>query len=150
MGKKRGKYNIKREFQSILSGKTKNRFWSKIKKTRTCWNWIAALRNKYGALLINKSFKYAHRLTYEAFISLIPKGLTIDHLCRNKLCVNPKHLEAVTLAVNKERGNSPAAINTRKTHCHNGHEFTRENTIVNKIGKRRCRTCHKVWRKLWD
>lgn len=85
-----------------------------------------------------------HRLAYELAKGPIPPGLTIDHLCRERLCCNPEHLEAVTAAVNALRGTGPAAINAQRTHCKRGHEFTPENTGVGPSGRRRCRTCRRL------
>jgi hypothetical protein len=86
----------------------------------------------------------AHRVAYSAFIGPIPDGLTIDHLCRNRACIEPTHLEAVSKRTNTLRGISPAAIHARKTACHNGHEFTEENTYI-EIGNsaRHCRQCRR-------
>ena len=82
----------------------------------------------------------AHRWSYEACIGEIPKDLVIDHMCRNKPCVNPKHLRAITAVMNTMIGNGPPAINARKTHCLNGHEFTKENSKKTVTGKN-CKTC---------
>jgi hypothetical protein len=71
----------------------------------------------------------------------IPVGTELDHLCRNRACVAPDHLEAVTHRENVLRGTSPSAICAAKTHCVNGHEFTAENTLRRPDGSRKCRTC---------
>lgn len=88
----------------------------------------------------------AHRVAYEATVGPIPKGLQVDHLCRNRLCVNPSHLEAVTPAENKRRGFSPPAINARKTHCIHGHELAGANVYYRKDrpGRRQCRECERI------
>lgn len=82
----------------------------------------------------------AHRIAYENAKGPIPEGLQIDHLCRNRACVNPDHLEAVTGRVNVLRGMNPPAQNARKTHCVRGHEFTPENTRMDR-GYRFCLKC---------
>jgi hypothetical protein len=83
----------------------------------------------------------AHRVAFEWLVGPVPKGLVLDHLCRNRGCVNPSHLEPVTQQVNTLRGAGPAARNANKAHCKWGHEFTPENTGVDKRGKRWCKTC---------
>lgn len=80
------------------------RFWAKVKKTKTCWLWTAASSRGYGQLGINKKLIYAHRFSYELHRGKIPQGLHIDHLCRVKKCVNPRHLEVVTQRQNTIRG----------------------------------------------
>lgn len=82
-----------------------------------------------------------HRAAYELANGPIPDGMQIDHLCRNRLCCNPDHLEAVTREENIARGNAPHMVNARKTHCKYGHEFSPENTLVTKRGSRSCRQC---------
>jgi hypothetical protein len=86
----------------------------------------------------------AHRAFYEHYVGPIPVGLTIDHLCRVRRCVNPDHLEPVTRGENVLRGDTITAANARKTHCPRGHEYDEANTYVCKRGMRHCRTCHQL------
>ena len=124
-----------------------SRFWNKVEKTPSCWNWIAGLRgNGYGRFTINGESITAHRFSYELIRGPIPIGLQLDHLCRNIRCVNPDHLEPVTCRENLLRGNTLAAIAVKKTHCPNGHELITENLIhftKRKYG-RACKICHKI------
>lgn len=107
-----------------------------------CWVWTASLRNKkgYGNYTQGGKSVSAHRAAYEMHVGEIPEGMVIDHLCRNRLCVNPAHLEAVTTRENILRGAGIAAKNAVKTHCLRGHEYTPENAIRNPGGKS-CRQC---------
>lgn len=109
-----------------------------------CWIWTAAEKSTgYGQFWLNGEYRGAHRVSYEFYKGKIPDGLQLDHLCRVSLCVNPDHLEAVTLRENVLRGIGPSAINARKTHCKRGHEFTPENTAIRgpKKTHRYCREC---------
>lgn len=81
----------------------------------------------------------AHRVAYELYICEIPAGLDIDHLCRNRWCVNPWHMEPVTRKVNLQRGNSRSAITVRENRCQRGHDMI--DAIVRPNGKRECRQC---------
>lgn len=104
-----------------------------------CWNWkLRVTDDGYGLIThkVNGKLRVvgAHRFSYEATLGPIPFGLTLDHLCRNRRCVNPSHLEPVTNYENWRRGNSPAAINARRTHCHRGHKLP-------PVGSARYRTC---------
>ena len=117
------------------------RFWARVKKTKNCWVWIGGTANNYGTLLVNGKHTQAHRFAYELLVGTIPKGLEIDHLCSNKLCVKPAHLEPVTHRINILRGAGWAASNARKTHCSKGHIYNLFNTHVNKNNERICRQC---------
>ena len=124
------------------------RFFAKVQKTETCWIWTSTKSHGYGALTIEKKPVYAHRFSYQHFKGPIPKGREIDHLCRNRLCVNPDHLEAVTKKENILRGIGLSAKNAIKTHCKRGHEFTPENTYINqKLGTRCCRHCQRDYQR---
>lgn len=83
----------------------------------------------------------AHRVAYECAKGPIPDGLVIDHLCRNKACCNPDHLEAVTQRENTLRGMGPSANAAKLTHCKRGHPFDSANTSINTRGHRVCRAC---------
>lgn len=103
-----------------------------------CWRWRNCVdKGGYGKV----ASKLAHRISYEAFIGPIPEGLTIDHLCRNRRCVNPAHMEPVTNKVNVLRGISPSAKHAAKTHCVYGHELLGDNIYVDPKGRRVCRKC---------
>ena len=111
-----------------------------------CWQWNGDVDSRgYGR--VRRRYKtpmpsiIAHRLSYILFVGPIPSGLTIDHLCRNRLCVNPAHLEPVTRGENVLRGVGLSAMNARKTTCHRGH------TLVRESGARRCRTCANAQRR---
>lgn len=110
-----------------------------------CWEWRGArTRAGYGETFRDGRVTYVHRWAYELFKGPLAPKQQIDHLCRNRACFNPDHLESVTCRENLLRGKTKVAENTAKTHCLNGHAFTPENTLVlnGKYGpKRWCRTC---------
>jgi len=121
------------------------RFWEKVDKgvADGCWNWTGALTSSgYGNFGINRVNFIAHRLSYEWLVGEIKENLDLDHLCRNRRCVNPNHLEPVTRRVNLLRGNTIPAEHSKKTHCPQGHAYTKENTyIYPKTNSRYCRIC---------
>lgn len=108
-----------------------------------CCYWTAGTNTRgYGKANLNGKPVMAHRVAYQLFVGPIPDGLTIDHLCRVRGCVNPLHLEPVTRRENTLRGYCPAAVNLRKQTCQYGHEF-----YVRYNGKRACRICWNVEQK---
>lgn len=125
------------------------RFWKRVHKTSGCWMWTGRTgRGGYGIFSAShEKAVLAHRRSFELVKGLIPEGLTLDHLCRNRLCVNPDHLEPVSLSENNRRSTSPSALNSRKNHCKHGHEFTPENTHICTNGGRLCKECSRINRR---
>lgn len=108
-----------------------------------CWIWTGARTGSggYGHLSRSGRNVRAHRHVYNLLVGPIPEGLVLDHLCRVHNCVNPTHLEVVTVGENTRRGTGPVARNAVKTHCASGHAFDELNTYRYSRG-RRCRTCN--------
>lgn len=121
-----------------------SRFWNKtIKLSCGCWLWVGGIQKAgYGTFHYGNKKFLAHRFAYLVVRGEIDAGLQLDHLCRNKACVNPWHLEVVTQSVNVFRSDHHGR---RKTHCPQGHEYTKKNTYLhtrsNGITTRTCRTC---------
>jgi len=121
-----------------------------------CWDWTGKINAYgYGRLSLSRSAPgetlkeaFAHRVSYEKHVGEIPEGLDLDHLCRNRRCVNPDHLEPVTRKENLRRGHGEHSGG--KTHCKRGHEFTPENTIITTEGYRNCRECGRVWQRAYN
>lgn len=124
-----------------------DRFAEKIALTDTgCIEWIAGTAGEgYGYFYAGRTTTdetgrvYAHRWSYEYHVGAIPSGLQIDHLCRNKACVNPDHLEAVSSEENLRRSDG----NAKKTHCPAGHPYAGDNVYSPPVGGRQCRACKK-------
>lgn len=132
---------------SVVSRFLSKLAWSDRRHAGTrCLEWTAGHTTAgYGQFHIGADRVYAHRFAYELWFGSIPDGYQIDHLCRNRGCVSPAHIEAVTPRVNNMRSMSTAALNAVKTHCVRGHEFTPENTYVTpNRGTRQCRKCMKI------
>lgn len=144
----------------ILSQIQKERFWGKVFKSDGCWDWKGAIgKNGYGVLKIQNQFYRAHRISYFLKHEKIDKNLHIDHLCHNRCCVNPDHLEEVTLRENVIRGirrylsvsstpifrlrQKPKA-REKKTHCSKGHPYDK----INSQGRQICSICHRERSKI--
>jgi len=128
------------------------RFWAKVDRNGLlpefrqdlgpCWMWTAALNGPkgYGAFSVaHGAARLAHRVAYELSIGEIPVGLTVDHLCRVRKCVNPAHLESVTMLVNLSR----EAAARRSGYCPSGHLFDERNSYIHN-GCRYCRECNRL------
>lgn len=122
------------------------RFWEKVDASGDCWEWTGGKKaHGYGNFFPTRRKSYiAHRYAWETLIGPIPAGMTIDHLCRNRACVNPAHLRVVTQRENNHASPLVRARYAIKTQCKRGHPFTPENTFVTRQGARACRTCRKA------
>lgn len=127
------------------------RFWTKVSggPVTDCWEWGSGrLANGYGYFVTAWPERMvAHRWAYQQLIADVPDGLDLDHLCRNRACVNPWHLDPVTRKVNLNRGIHPNAV---KTHCSRGHAYTPENTRINVRGSRECRECIRIRSRIYS
>jgi hypothetical protein len=104
-----------------------------------CWLWTGAIhRDGYAAIRAGGKHRKVHRIAYELLVGPIPEGLQLDHLCRERHCLNPLHLEPTTPSENKRRGTNQNSVKTR---CDNGHPFDDKNTYIDSRGWRGCRTC---------
>lgn len=144
-----------REYEP-LSPKRTAIFWERVVKSENpddCWEWTGYRFKSTGYGGFTRKCvgenkwqpDTAHRVAYLLSVGPIPPGLVIDHLCRNRGCVNPGHMEVVTRGENVLRGESLSAKQARQTHCKNGHEFTEENTYRKPSDNRReCRICQRA------
>jgi hypothetical protein len=127
------------------------RFWEKVNKhgpisdyrpnLGPCWVWTGAKVEGYGVIQLNGRPVKAHILSFTWAKGPIEEGRERDHLCRNRACVRPDHLEAVSHWTNVARGISPHGLNATKVHCPKGHLYDETNTRVDSKGRRHCRTC---------
>ena len=106
-----------------------------------CWEWNGHV-TRFGYGTYGNKSHMAHRVVYEMLVKKLSNDEFLDHLCRNRKCVNPEHLEPISLVENVMRGESNHAKNARKTHCIRGHEFTTQNTYIHpKRRYRHCKAC---------
>ncbi len=116
-----------------------------------CWLWLGATNKKgYGQGALGGERGGVHRLVYRHLKGPIPKGLVLDHLCRQKSCCNPDHLEPVTHRENILRGNGLAAQQVKRTYCPHGHPYKGYNLIIYKDGRRACRACNNRRGSIWQ
>lgn len=142
-------------------------FWPRVVKTDGCWNWTGAISKGYGNFTYAREGKRkaysTHRLAYRVLMGDPPDGMVLDHLCRNRPCCNPAHMELVTNTENLKRGylargygnprkrkphvpkppkpRSEWKVRTKKPYCRHGHEYTAETTTYGSDGARKCRIC---------
>lgn len=132
----------------ITSAQRLERFWARVEKTDTCWLWTAGrFHNGYGQVKWFGRSRKAHHIAWELLRGALPLPLEADHLCRVRNCVNPDHIEWVTHAENTARAHMARGTdnaNGRKTHCPQDHEYTPENTYLDRLGRRICRACRRA------
>ena len=130
----------------ILTTRDIDRFWGQVAfRQWGCWEWRGALAKKgYAHFWLVNSPRIGHRISYQITRGPIPDGLTIAHLCRNKKCVNPSHLEVATIRKSVLRGFGVTAMNARKRYCLRGHPLFGPNLYTYPNGGRSCRTCKKA------
>lgn len=139
---------------SIIPNKYIDRFFTKIDfpedAVNDCWLWTGYKFKGYGSYRMGvgtENRHTAHRCSYLMFVddNVSPKE-HVDHICENPPCVNPNHLQVLSIRENTLKGTSPPAVNIKKTHCKYGHRFTKENTWGRK--HRICRECsNRKWRE---
>lgn len=127
------------------------RIWAKTRRNKEtgCWEWSGKISDRgYGYVQIGRSSRRAHRVAYEVLVGEIPEGLTLDHLCRVRNCINPTHLEPVTAAENSRRSipnpNRGHGSHRQREYCYQGHPWDENNTILRPDGARRCRSCQQA------
>jgi len=125
------------------------RLMRKVVKTGTCWLIPTKSRTGYVSFYLNGRHVEAHRAAYLLMVGPIPEGYHVDHSCRRHNCINPAHLEAVTPAENARRDHGAKSTNYSKTECPAKHQYTAENTLLDKSGGRSCKECarrrHREW-----
>jgi hypothetical protein len=128
------------------------RFWAKVDvdPTTECWAWTGhRIPTGYGRVWVAGRQQFTHRFAFASLVGGLPDwtstGLELDHLCRNRGCCNPSHLELVSHRENVLRGESIVVDHSRRTFCPRGHELAGENLRPSQIkrGWRNCQTCHR-------
>lgn len=119
-----------------------------------CWNWTGPLRKGYGSFTLGKMPMGAYRAAWILMRGDIPDGYHIDHLCRNRACINPAHLEPVTPTVNAARAYEAVPVDARpkrppKAHCKRGHPFSGENLGRRTDGGMKCKQCMRDYQRAY-
>ena len=131
---------------------TQARFWQKVDKSGDCWTWKGWKAYGYGMCFVSGRNVRAHRIAYYLTRPNMDESLSVDHTCRNRACVNPAHMELVTMKENVLRGVGLTAQRARQTHCHKGHPLSGSNlgSTGQKHKYRRCKICYNAqMRRLW-
>jgi hypothetical protein len=148
---KRGKRPPKTGYRLRTLQPVLERLLLRVKKTKNCWIWQGCKAKGYGVIGVGRrggKQRGAHIVLYELTVGPVPQGMELDHLCRNRACVRPDHLEPVTHQENCLRGMAPTAIAFRTNLCLRGHSFTEDNTYWHR-GKRGCKICRNAARERW-
>jgi hypothetical protein len=127
-----------------MTDKDSMRFWSKVAPVGECLLWTGCLDSRgYGRIYseVTKKGRRSHVVSFEIAYGPVPDGLEIDHLCRNRSCVSPAHLEAVDHRTNMLRGSGCFKRGATPSHCGAGHPRAEENTVLDNRGYRECRIC---------
>ena len=128
------------------------RFWTKVRLSKDCWEWIGHKNIGYGVFWFNGKNRRAHRVSYELLNGSISEELVIDHVCRNRACVNPDHLDQVPTHENLRRGEGFVGKNFRKKYCDYGHPLFGKNLTFWKSKRtvsgvvRVCKRCRVIYR----
>lgn len=126
-----------------LTERQERRLWVRIDTAGPCWEWAGCHVDGYGKVSTGGRTWRIHRLVWTLLVGPVPDNLVLDHLCRNRGCCNPDHLEPVEQRQNLLRAPTVTAMWAARTHCESGHEYTPKNTRIEPDGARRCRTCRR-------
>lgn len=134
-------YNVAKYAAVVANHEAMVAFWAKVSVGPDCWEWTGVVNARYG------KFRncYAHRLAYTDKIGPVAGDVTLDHLCRNRLCVRPSHLEPTDVWTNTSRGLAVTAANAAKTACHKGHPLS-ERRRGDRV-RRFCKDCAYEYRR---
>ena len=134
-------------YAALIGGPVEARFRSRydVDDVTGCWNWNRGkFSSGYGALYVWGNNRPAHRVGYEMLVGPVALELELDHLCRNRGCVNPFHLEPVTHEENVRRGESRTNVAAVNNVCFRNHVLDQWNVYVRRDGRRQCKTCHRM------